>query len=52
MSEKKPKKIKLKISIKKARRIQEMVCRGCADTSACIDCVYCLDQYRSIKWYN
>jgi len=43
--EDKPKKLKLRITQKKAKRLQEILCRGCTDTTACGMCIACLDRY-------
>jgi len=43
--EKKPKKLKLRLTQKKAKRLQEILCRGCTDTTACGMCIACLDRY-------
>ncbi len=45
LQEDKPKKLKLRITQKKAKRLQEILCRGCTDTTACGMCIACLDRY-------
>ena len=41
----KPKKLKLRLSAKRAKRLQETLCEGCTDTTACVMCIFCLDRY-------